>query len=425
MNEFGAYYQLNWKINNKLEFIQATRLDVHDRLTNFLEFNNQGYNDSYSPTNWNFNFDKTDGLQISPKFGLSFKPKENQNFRLTWAKAFNTPSNQALFLDIFVTRISIFKVYAKGSYGGYNYTTNQNGKNVWFEFDEGLYRPMDSTKIFFFPSVDPKIKGYFSSKLQDQPELEPEIVSTWEVGYKGRLASNIFGTLDVYTSHYTSFVSGATFISPLVLRKSILTDDYNQNGITNIDGADGQVIINDQEDYDEALDFWRQGLVGVTATSDTIPGAPPPVVIGFLNYGEVDIWGFDGSLAIFLSRKWNMDLTYSFMGTTEFLNPLTKAKESVNAPKHKAGLKIQYNPTKYPLTVSLNGRYVDSFDWSSGIYYGKINAYSIFDLHLGYEINKNIKMNFTINNLLDHNHTEIIGGPSLGRVMMLRLETKL
>ena len=45
------------------------------------------------------------------------------------------------------------------------------------------------------------------SNLQHQPELEPEIVSTWEVGYKGRLASNIFGTLDLYTSHYTSFVS--------------------------------------------------------------------------------------------------------------------------------------------------------------------------------------------------------------------------
>ena len=44
VNEFGAYYQLNWKINDKLEFIQATRLDVHDRLTNFLEFNNEGYN---------------------------------------------------------------------------------------------------------------------------------------------------------------------------------------------------------------------------------------------------------------------------------------------------------------------------------------------------------------------------------------------
>ena len=43
--------------------------------------------------------------------------KENQNYRLTWARAFNTPSNQALFLDIFVTRFSIFKVYARGSDG--------------------------------------------------------------------------------------------------------------------------------------------------------------------------------------------------------------------------------------------------------------------------------------------------------------------
>ena len=119
-----------------------------------------------------------------------------------------------------------------------------------------------------------------------------------------------------------------------------------------------------------------------------------------------------------------MDVTYSYMGTTDFFNPLTKAKESVNSPKHKAGLKLQFNPLKYPLTVSFNGRYVDGFDCSSCIYYGKIDSYGIFDLHLGYEINKYIKMNFTINNLLDHRHTEIIGGPSLGRLVMLRLETK-
>ena len=30
-----------------------------------------------------------------------------------------------------------------------------------------------------------------------------------------------------------------------------------------------------------------------------------------------------------------MDVTYSYMGTTDFFNPLTKAKESVNSPKHK------------------------------------------------------------------------------------------
>ena len=426
VNEFGLYYQLNWKINDKIEFIQATRLDVHDRLTKFIEFNNSGYNDSYSPLNWKFNFDEKEGLQISPKVGLSYKPKENQNYRLTWAKAFNTPSNQALFLDIFVTRFSIFKVYAKGASGGYNYTLNNAGQNVYYDPFSGGYAPVDSSLIYFFPSVDPKITGYFQGQLKNQPELESEIVDTWEFGYKGRLADNIFGTIDIYSSNYSSFVSGASFITPLVVQKSYLTDDHNENLVSNtINPDDGTVIINDQEDYDIALDTWRQGLEGVASIDgDTLPDVPTPVVIGYLNYGKVNVWGFDASLAVFLSRTWNMDVTYSFMGTTDFTNPLTKAKESVNSPKHKAGLKLQYTSRKRPLTLSLNGRFVDSFDWSSGIYYGKINAYTIFDLHFGYEFNKNLKLNFTMNNLLDHRHTEIIGGPMLGRVLMLRLETK-
>ena len=99
---------------SKTRINQATRLDIHDRLTNFIEFNNQEYGSNYSPINWEFNPDQNEGLQISPKIGLAYKPKENQNFRLTWATAFNTPTNQALFLDIFVTRVSVFKVYERG-----------------------------------------------------------------------------------------------------------------------------------------------------------------------------------------------------------------------------------------------------------------------------------------------------------------------
>ncbi|MBT7945994.1 MAG: hypothetical protein HN716_07710, partial [Candidatus Marinimicrobia bacterium] len=62
--------------------------------------------------------------------------------------------------------------------------------------------------------------------------------------------------------------------------------------------------------------------------------------------------------------------------------------------------------------------------WSSGIYFGNINPYTIFDIHMGYEINRFVKANFTISNVLNHRHTEIIGGPALGRVALLRLTTK-
>ena len=424
VNELGIYYQLNWKLSDKLEFIHATRFDAHDRLTDIINFNNSGYNDSYSPLNWDLDLNKSEGVQFSPKFGLLYKHRQNQNYRITWAKAFNTPSNQALFLDIFVTRFSVFKVYARGADGGYSYPKNNAGSAMWYNPYEGTYQAVDSTLIYFYPSVDPKITGYFRGTLEDQPELEPEIVSSWEFGYKGKITENIYGTLDLYTSHYSSFVSGATFITPLVIKRSILTNDHNEDSITNTLNDDGSVNINDQDDYDHALDIWLQGLEGVSAISDTINGIPTPVVIGYVNYGEVDLWGLDGSLTIFLDRAWNIDLTYSHLGMSEFFNPITKAKDPINAPRNKAGMKLQYNSRRWPFTASLNARYVDGFKWSSGIYYGDISPYTIVDLHIGYEFNKYLSANFTINNALNNEHTEIIGGPSLGRVAVLRFQTK-
>jgi len=423
VNEFGVYYQVNWKLNPKIELIQATRLDIHDRLTNFIEFNNQSYGSGYSPFNWDFNLDKTDGLQISPKIGLAYKPKENQNFRITWATAFNTPTNQALFLDLFVTRVSVFKVYARGADGGYVFPRDADGTPYYYRPTEGVYEPLDTANsILFYPSTDPKIEGFYGQEVKDLPEIGPEIVKSWEVGYKGRLNQRLFGTLDIYTSNYSSFVSPVTFITPIVVEKSVLETDYNNDGSINRieDIVDNN--ITDPDDYDESFNHWRNGLEGVTAM-DTFPGYTPPVVVGYINYGNVNMWGFDASLTGLINLEWSLDLTYSYLGMTEFLNPITNSVDPINAPRHKAGMKIQYNPRKYPLTASLNGRFVDGFKWSSGIYFGNIQSYSVLDLHLGYKINDILKANFTVSNLLNYKHTEIIGGPSIGRVALLRFTT--
>jgi len=156
---------------------------------------------------------------------------------------------------------------------------------------------------------------------------------------------------------------------------------------------------------------------------DTIPGYTPPVVVGYINYGEVDMWGLDASLTALLNLEWSIDANYSYLGMNEFLNPITNSMDPINAPRHKLGMKLQYNSRRWPVTGSLNARYVDGFKWSSGIYFGEITPYTLFDIHLGYKVNKFLKANFTITNLLNHRHTEIIGGPSIGRVMLLRLQT--
>ena len=416
---------MNWKFNPKLEFIQATRFDIHDRLTDFVVFNNQGSGMGYSPLNWEFNFNEREGLQVSPKVGLVYKPKENQNFRLTWATAFNTPTNQALFLDIFVTRVSVFKVYAKGANGGYVFPRDSFGTPYYYKPLEGEYVTLDtSNSILFYPSTDPKFEGFYGQTVKDLPEIQAETVKTWELGYKGRLNDRLYGTLDLYTSHYSSFVSPVTFITPIVIPKDVLETDYNNNGDINRieDVVDNNII--DQDDYETSFDNWRNDIMGITAIDTNVNGTPP-VIVGYINYGEVDLWGFDASLTGLINLEWSIDLTYSHLGMTEFLNPVTNSVDPINAPRHKAGMKLQYSPTRKPFTASLNARYVDGFKWSSGIYFGDIKPYTMFDFHLGYEFNDNVKANFTVSNLLDHKHIEIVGGPSIGRVVLLRLQTKI
>ena len=423
VNELGGYYQFNWQFHPKWEIIQATRLDAHDRLTDLVKFNNHEVGSGYSPLNWNFDFSKTAGIQISPKIGFVYKPKEHQNYRFTWAKAFNTPSNQALFLDIFVTRASIFKVYAKGASGGYTFPRDSLNNPYYYSTEEFIQKPVNPEEsIYFYLSTDPRIDGFYSKKVNDLPEVKPEAVNTWEFGYKGRINQRIMATLDIFKSNYSSFISPVTFVTPIVVKKNVLETDYNNDGILNtIEDLDND-IINDREDYNESFNNWRNGIRGVTSI-DTTPGFTPPVVVGYINYGKVDMWGLDGSLTFLFSPEWTFGLNYSYLGMTEFFNPITQNYDPINAPRHKAGLKINYKPRKHPFDLTINARYVDGFKWSSGIYYGNIKTYSILDLHLGYEITNNLKVNFTINNVLNNYHTEIIGGPRLGRVFLIRLNT--
>ena len=424
VNELGAYYQVNWKLSEKFELVQATRWDAHDRLTDMISFNNeQGRNINF--LNWKFDFDNTEGLQISPKVGLIYRPKDNQTFRLTWAQAFNTPANTHLFLDIFVTRVAIFKVYARGAEGGYVYPRGEEGQPYYYNTETFEYGPLDTSQyILFYPSVDPKIEGFYNYTTKDLPEIDAEVINTWEFGWKGRLNRKMFGTLDIFTNHFSNFISRPTFISPIVVNKHILESDWDGDGIINdVVAIANNNEIADQEDYDISFDKWRDNIVGVTAM-DTIKGSAPPIVVGYLNYGVVDVNGLDASITYFINRSLSFDLHYSYLSISDFLNPITNSKDPINAPKNKGGFKIQYEPRDKPYSFSLNFRHVDGFKWSSGIYFGQINSYNIFDLHADYEINDNLSAMLTLNNMLDHMHTEIQGGPQLGRVIMFRLQAK-
>ncbi len=73
MNEYGVYLQSETTLSPKFDLVMAARYDRHNRLTKGV---------------------------FSPRAALVFKPTTGHNFRLTYNRAFNTPDNNNLFLDI-------------------------------------------------------------------------------------------------------------------------------------------------------------------------------------------------------------------------------------------------------------------------------------------------------------------------------------
>jgi iron complex outermembrane receptor protein len=73
VREYGAYAQGKYALTSKFDLLGAVRADQNNVI---------------------------DGTFVSPRAALLFKPTENQNFRLTYNRAFSTPANFAFFLDL-------------------------------------------------------------------------------------------------------------------------------------------------------------------------------------------------------------------------------------------------------------------------------------------------------------------------------------
>ncbi len=87
MNEYGAYLQSETNLSPKLDLVLALRWDKHNRLKDDV---------------------------LSPRAALVFKPRPGHNFRITYNRAFNTPDNNNLFLDI----LSVSDAFGLGSMVG-------------------------------------------------------------------------------------------------------------------------------------------------------------------------------------------------------------------------------------------------------------------------------------------------------------------
>ena len=270
---------------------------------------------------------------------------------------------------------------------------------------------------------------------------------TWRLTYGQGIAAptilnmfgNLFGGLILGNAEGFTLADGSV-IDPQTVER-LTTIELGYRGRT----RDGKFFYDVNGYYNINKDFLSPvTVVGVTTQRGETPiqdvqaafGTFGGLVATYINFGQVNTFGFDLGFDYLFNDNWSANFNYSFFdysvdeddeendfngdGKVNFLDIL------VNAPNHKAGGGISYNDSKW--NASLFGRWVQAYNYFSSfqiasetiegeVYrgtpivedarstdsynYGPLGGFVTFDLNVAYKITDRIQVGLTATNLLN------------------------
>lgn len=439
ISEIGGYLHSETSLGDKLALVSAIRVDNHSRL---------------------------DDLNLSPRAALVFKPAENQNFRLTYNRAFATPSTNNLFLDIVAATlpppINFYAVQARGV-PGTGYTFNDACQGGFMShcmrsplapgqlpanavlFWDGLLELMAQLAPELQPIVgflqmpgaipgDPEIGTMFRRLDINKGEFLPDngptavdplkstIYTTFEGGYKGLVGGRVRVSADVYKANIQNFVgplrveTPSVFLEPgsthafvfarlsSLIQAGIITEAIANSIVTNLVQVPiGTVVPDQSEDHN--------------------------LMVTYRNFGEVDYWGADLAAEILVSDRLKISGNYSFLSDDCFDDEedgdCTGLHDiALNAPRTKGSVGFTFDDRAMGFTLQGRVRMTDGFPMNSGVYIGEVDGYEVVDASIGYDLpfRRGTRVSLTANNLLNNMHREFVGAPEVGRLLLVRVQ---
>jgi iron complex outermembrane receptor protein len=360
VTQVGAVLQLEKNLQWGLRLFSAVRWDNHSNFGNFY----------------------------SPKLGI-IKQLGNGNFRITWGKAYATPS--------------VLQQYSNGS------SSFGNGEGI-------TYIP-NETKLE-------------DSVLKTTTPLKPVQVHTWEFGYKGTIAKKLYVDINYFNGLNKNFIGPSIG----VLGRALYVGKIPINHTTNpgVAGSDG--VLRDAR-FTTIFNFGDVRIYGIDAGLTYTFNKYVNLAVKYSWLGSDITEGHP-------DNDGNEDDTVS---TDErSLNSPTHRGVAI--------LSFQ-NLCKQKLFIMLSARYVEQYDFysgnqistadgegSRGVVYGKLNpvtgqktayiknfdwgplgGFTTIDLSAGYKINSMISVGMNITNLFDTKQREFVGSSLIGRLIMFEL----
>jgi len=300
----------------------------------------------------------------------------------------------------------------------------------------------ENTIRLFLDLLSPQnvqIDGFATTALTAEPvDIEPlksTITQSFEVGYKGLLNDKMLFAVDAYYTKKNNFISGVTQTTPLAMFTNIgaeltpalaagIANNTTLAALLNLAGLSPQqvaaLLVGIAEEDLSALP------VGVVQPDQNI--APGEILGAYRNFGNVDFWGFDVSVQVLASDRLTLFGNLSFVSDDffdedELGEPGTGLQVALNASQVKWKTGFSYT---VPHGVSVNTalRFTRGFPVLSGPYVGNVEDYVVWDVGAGYDFGRfatGLRIDVTVQNVLDDRHREFIGAPQIGRLALARL----
>jgi outer membrane receptor protein involved in Fe transport len=161
---------------------------------------------------------------------------------------------------------------------------------------------------------------------------------------------------------------------------------------------------------------------------------PAAVVFASRNYGDITLYGLDFGLQLALTDVLGVSGSLSYVDKNFFENLDNVSDLSLNAPKFKYTIGVEYRDPTAGVNAEARLRHVDGFRVNSGVFLGSVPAYSVVDLNVGYKLPfvEGLSVSVSAQNLLTsvdggaeglftQRHAEFVGTPELGRLVIARV----
>lgn len=454
--EVGGYVQWEWALSPKFDFTGAFRYDYNSNLADPV---------------------------FSPRAALVFKPDASNSFRVTFNRAYSTPTSTNQFLDISGGTVPItgtpffYDLRATGSGGnGYTYM-RENGIpmhmspfNVLSGGSARQFLPTTTAQLWStavgllgtaypqlaplaplipIPSADqvgvlallldtevagggapppgcvapPFCEAVDLANLQDIEALGPTVSNTFEVGYKGVFGDNVSVGANAWFTRYDSYIAPLRLLSPHVFLNGPQLGTYLSGVFRQLVGVafpnEATALGTAQLIATEAA---KIPLGAVTPTS--VGGTASAMALGYQDAGGFDVMGGELGAGFLLSDQLEMATSLSFINRNTFETAGELLSEvSLNSPTVRGTASLTYRNDDSGMNGGLRFRAQNGYPFNSGPWVGDLAAITTLDANFGFRIPgyEDLWFQVDVSNVFDKAYQSMLGAPAIGRVVLARM----